>query len=43
MRTKKALLFHREAKMQENGQKQTKKGYSVNPPSLVQYAQTALG
>ena len=26
------LMFHREAKMYENRQKQTKKNYSVNPP-----------
>ena len=25
-------MFHREAKMYENRQKQTKKNYSVNPP-----------
>ena len=28
-------MFHREAKMYENRQKQTKKDYSVNPPYLV--------
>ena len=29
------LMFHREAKMYENRQKQTKKNYSVNPPYIV--------